>query len=212
LGVPDYLGWNWKSKAGIPIVCVPGCPTHPDNLSETILYLLYQATGGGVNDFIEWFFKAERGELEPFVLVIEGSIPNEAIKPQGYWCGFGNIVDQASDVVELAVWEDVAPDERINIQRDHRRGPEMSRWGFEIRHEENLREHYARTLSGWCANLDRHWDDAVHEVGEQRARIWRLYLATCVVGFERNNIQLHQILGVKLGTHGESHMPLRSSW
>jgi hydrogenase small subunit len=33
-----------KSKAGIPIVCVPGCPTHPDNLSETILYLLYQAT------------------------------------------------------------------------------------------------------------------------------------------------------------------------
>ena len=45
MGVPDYLGWNWKSKAGIPIVCVPGCPTHPDNLSETILYLLYQAAG-----------------------------------------------------------------------------------------------------------------------------------------------------------------------
>ena len=45
MGVPDYLGWSWKSKAGIPIVCVPGCPTHPDNLSETILYLLYQATG-----------------------------------------------------------------------------------------------------------------------------------------------------------------------
>ncbi|MBO0885692.1 MAG: hydrogenase expression protein HypE, partial [Mycobacterium sp.] len=45
---------------------------------------------GGVNDFIEWFFKAERGELEPFVLVVEGSIPNEATKPEGYWCGFGN--------------------------------------------------------------------------------------------------------------------------
>ena len=45
MGVPDYLGWDWKSKAGIPIVCVPGCPIHPDNLSETILYLLYQATG-----------------------------------------------------------------------------------------------------------------------------------------------------------------------
>ncbi len=45
MGVPDYLGWGWKSKAGIPIVCVPGCPTLPDNLSETILYLLYQATG-----------------------------------------------------------------------------------------------------------------------------------------------------------------------
>jgi hydrogenase small subunit len=45
MGVPDYLGWNWRSKAGIPIVCVPGCPIQPDNLSETILYLLYQATG-----------------------------------------------------------------------------------------------------------------------------------------------------------------------
>lgn len=45
MGVPDYLGWDWKSKAGIPIVCVPGCPIHPDNLSETILYLLWQAAG-----------------------------------------------------------------------------------------------------------------------------------------------------------------------
>ena len=45
---------------------------------------------GGADDFLEWFFKADRGELEPFVLVVEGSIPNEAIKPEGYWCGFGN--------------------------------------------------------------------------------------------------------------------------
>ena len=45
MGVPDYLGWEWRSKAGLPIVCVPGCPTHPDNLSETILHLLYQISG-----------------------------------------------------------------------------------------------------------------------------------------------------------------------
>ena len=45
MGVPDYLGWDWKSKAGLPIVCVPGCPIHPDNLSETLLYLLYQVAG-----------------------------------------------------------------------------------------------------------------------------------------------------------------------
>ena len=29
MGVPDYLGWGWKSKAGIPIVCVPGLPGPP---------------------------------------------------------------------------------------------------------------------------------------------------------------------------------------
>src|SRR5882757_6591839 len=45
MGVPDYLGWQWKSKAGIPIVCVPGCPVQPDNFMETVLYLLYQAAG-----------------------------------------------------------------------------------------------------------------------------------------------------------------------
>ena len=89
---------------------------------------------------------------------------------------------------------------------------EMNRQGFEVRHEENLREHYALTLSEWCVNLDAHWDEAVREVGEQRARVWRLYLAACVVGFERNNIQLHQILGVKLGERGESFMPLRPDW
>jgi hydrogenase small subunit len=43
MGLPDYLGWKWKSKAGIPIVCVPGCPVQPDNMMETLLYLLYQS-------------------------------------------------------------------------------------------------------------------------------------------------------------------------
>ena len=45
MGVPDYLGWGWKSKADIPIVCVPGCPAQPDNMAETLTYLLYMATG-----------------------------------------------------------------------------------------------------------------------------------------------------------------------
>src|SRR3954468_4940406 len=45
MGVPDYLGWGWRSKAGLPVVCVPGCPVQPDNMSETLLYLLYQAAG-----------------------------------------------------------------------------------------------------------------------------------------------------------------------
>jgi hydrogenase small subunit len=45
MGLPDHLGWQWQSKAGIPIVCVPGCPVQPDNFMETVLYLLYQAAG-----------------------------------------------------------------------------------------------------------------------------------------------------------------------
>ncbi len=37
--------------------------------------------------------------------------------------------------------------------------------GFEVRHEENLREHYALTLAAWSENLESHWDEAVAEVG-----------------------------------------------
>jgi cyclopropane-fatty-acyl-phospholipid synthase len=88
----------------------------------------------------------------------------------------------------------------------------MNDAGFEVRHEENLREHYARTLAGWCANLDEHWEEAVAEVGEGTARVWRLYMAGSRLGFERNQIQLHQILGVKLGPDGSSGMPLRPDW
>lgn len=46
MGLPQYLGKNWKSQAGIPIVCVPGCPVQPDNMMQTLLYLLQQAAGG----------------------------------------------------------------------------------------------------------------------------------------------------------------------
>ena len=89
---------------------------------------------------------------------------------------------------------------------------QMNDAGFEIRHQENLREHYARTLTGWCRNLDEHWDAAVAEVGEGTARVWRVYMAGCVLGFNQNWIQLHQTLGVKLDEDGNSHMPLRPDW
>ncbi|MGB9376919.1 MAG: class I SAM-dependent methyltransferase [Mycobacteriales bacterium] len=87
----------------------------------------------------------------------------------------------------------------------------MQNHGFEVRHEENLREHYARTLAGWCANLDANWADAVAEVGQGRARVWALYMAGSRLGFEQDRIQLHQVLGVK-STDGNSGMPLRPTW
>ena len=88
----------------------------------------------------------------------------------------------------------------------------MNTAGFEIRHEENLREHYAKTLTHWCQNLEDHWDEAVAEAGLGTARVWRLYMAASRLGFEINQIQLHQMLGVKLGAGGESGMPLRPNF
>jgi hydrogenase small subunit len=41
------------------------------------------------SDFLDVFHRAARGELGPFILVVEGSIPNEHNKSEGYWAGFG---------------------------------------------------------------------------------------------------------------------------
>src|ERR1700677_1543847 len=41
------------------------------------------------DDFMKHFYLAEEGRLEPFVLVVEGSIPNENIKKEGYWAAMG---------------------------------------------------------------------------------------------------------------------------
>jgi cyclopropane-fatty-acyl-phospholipid synthase len=89
---------------------------------------------------------------------------------------------------------------------------EMNNGGFEIQHEENLRRHYAMTLRDWGANLDERWDEAVAEVGEAKARIWRLYLAASRVGFDLNRIQLHQVLGTVTDPAGDSGYPLRHTF
>ncbi|PTM89396.1 cyclopropane-fatty-acyl-phospholipid synthase [Dietzia psychralcaliphila] len=84
--------------------------------------------------------------------------------------------------------------------------------GFEVVHEENLRQHYAYTLRDWCANLVDHWDEAVEEVGEPMAKLWGLYMGACQYGFEHNKIQLHQILAVRLGDTMTWDVPLRQWW
>jgi cyclopropane-fatty-acyl-phospholipid synthase len=84
--------------------------------------------------------------------------------------------------------------------------------GFEVRHEENLREHYAMTLAGWSDNLVKNWDECVAEVGYATAKVWGLYLAASRVGFERNEVQLHQVLAVKLHEDGSADFPLRPTW
>ena len=45
MGLADYLGWDFKTSFGIPIINVPGCPVQPDNFMETVTWLLYQAAG-----------------------------------------------------------------------------------------------------------------------------------------------------------------------
>ncbi len=89
---------------------------------------------------------------------------------------------------------------------------EIQNAGLEVHHEENLRVHYAMTLAGWGANLEKHWDECVAEVGEGTARVWGLYMAGSRMGFERNEIQLHQVLATRTDDDGTSGFPLRPQW
>ncbi len=83
--------------------------------------------------------------------------------------------------------------------------------GFEVRHLESLREHYVLTLRHWVDNLVKRFDEAVAEVGEQRARVWRLYMAGSAVNFEQHHLEIHQVLTVK-PQGGRSGFPWRSAF
>src|SRR6516225_10838056 len=41
------------------------------------------------DEFVQFFRDAAAGKLDPFIFVVEGSIPNEHNKPEGYWATFG---------------------------------------------------------------------------------------------------------------------------
>jgi cyclopropane-fatty-acyl-phospholipid synthase len=68
------------------------------------------------------------------------------------------------------------------------------RAGFEVRDLESLREHYAETLAHWLARLEARFADAVALAGEQRARLYRLYLAASAVGFRLGRTNVYQLL------------------
>jgi hydrogenase small subunit len=97
MGLADYLGWSWKSKAGIPLVNVPGCPVLPDNYMETLLYLLRQAAGNApmipLDDLMrpEWLFSetvhegCDRGGYYEQGEFADGVGSKKCIVKQGCW-------------------------------------------------------------------------------------------------------------------------------
>lgn len=45
MGLRDYLGHDWTSRRGTPIVNLPGCPVQPDNITETLMHLALHVAG-----------------------------------------------------------------------------------------------------------------------------------------------------------------------
>lgn len=82
--------------------------------------------------------------------------------------------------------------------------------GFEVRDVENLREHYTLTLNRWLRRLEDRRREARLIVGEEKYRIWRLYLAGSAYYFKTARLDLYQTVLVK-NHEGSSGMPLRRS-
>ena len=53
----------------------------------------------------------------------------------------------------------------------------FERAGLETHHVESLHEHYSETLRHWATRLDQNLDEARKLAGDERVRVWRLYLA-----------------------------------
>jgi hydrogenase small subunit len=80
MGLPDYLGWQWRSRGGIPIVCVPGCPVQPDNFMEVqafatgLLAKMGHNPTIGIRDFSgQMKFNPDKPEAGSFRLVIKSA-------------------------------------------------------------------------------------------------------------------------------------------
>ena len=69
--------------------------------------------------------------------------------------------------------------------------------GFEVRHVESLREHYARTLRLWISRLEARHEAAVACTDEPTYRIWRLYMAASAHGFATTRLSIYQSLLMK---------------
>jgi cyclopropane-fatty-acyl-phospholipid synthase len=85
----------------------------------------------------------------------------------------------------------------------------LSREGLECVDVESLRPHYARTLWHWVDRLEHHAEDARALVGEQKFRVWRIYMAGSALAFARGWISVFQMLAGKPMPDGSLPYPFR---
>jgi cyclopropane-fatty-acyl-phospholipid synthase len=83
----------------------------------------------------------------------------------------------------------------------------MESSGFEVHDVEGWRDHYALTCKHWAQRLSAHREQAIPHVGEERYRIWLLYLAGVGLALKDGSACIFQTVGTKHRSRGLSGMP-----
>jgi cyclopropane-fatty-acyl-phospholipid synthase len=148
----------------------------------------------GPRNYDRYFGKIHR-LLVPGGLVLNHGITHNALSRRGLGSGIGEFVEEyVFPVGELAHVSRVV--EGLAAQ------------GLEVVDGEALREHYAKTLWCWVDRLEAHADAARAEVGEEKYRIWRIYMAGSAHAFDRGWLSLWQLLAGRPLADGRLPHPL----
>jgi cyclopropane-fatty-acyl-phospholipid synthase len=100
---------------------------------------------------------------------------------------------EAGPFSERYVFPDAAPLHLSRIQLA------LEGAGFETDTVEGFREDYATTLTHWAERFDTNLDEAVRLGGEERVRVWRLYLRAARSGFRTGFTSIYQVLAHRPG-------------
>jgi cyclopropane-fatty-acyl-phospholipid synthase len=84
----------------------------------------------------------------------------------------------------------------------------MAQQKLECLDSECLRPHYAQTLWHWVDRLESRKEEARQIVGEDRFRIWQIYMAGSAHAFDRGWLSLYQLLTAKPLENGRTNYPL----
>lgn len=83
----------------------------------------------------------------------------------------------------------------------------MESTGFDVHDVEGWRDHYALTCRHWCQRLESNRDEAVRLVGEERYRLWVLYLAGVTFALGDGSARIYQTVATRHRAKGVSGMP-----
>ena len=141
------------------------------------------------------YFRKIIGVLKPGGFVLNHGITHNPLGADSLGSGIGDFVD-----------EYVFPGgELAHVSRVIEA---MGAAGLELVDAEALREHYARTLWHWVSRLEAGAQAARAEVGEEKYRVWRIYMAGSAHAFDAGWLSLWQLLAGKPLQDGRLPHPL----